>query len=70
MYNIPRILMVITIWCELFFKRRVSFDGLVSMKKVFSDSSHRIETHIDVVVEFFEVQSSVSFEICLDEYFI
>ena len=46
------------------------FDGLVSMKKVLSGSSPRIETRLDVVVEFFEVQISASFELCIDEEFI
>ena len=48
--NVPRIGRVITIWCEVFFKIRVSFDGLVTRKTFFSEYSHRIETHIDVVV--------------------
>ena len=45
----------------------MSFDGLASRKKVFLESSNRIETHVDVVVEVIEVQISVSFEFCLDE---
>ena len=49
---------------------RVSFGGLVSRKKAFLDSSHCIEKHIDVVVEFIEVNRSVYFEFCLDEEFI
>ena len=49
------------IWYEVFFKPRVSFDGLVRRNKVFSESSHVIERHIDVVVEVIEVQISVSF---------
>ena len=48
-------------WYEVFFKTRVSFDGLVSRKKVLLGSSHRIETHIYVFVEVIEIQSSVSF---------
>ena len=68
--NIPIIGRVITIWDEVFFKLRVYFDGLVIRKKVLSESSHRIQTHIDVIVEFFEVKSSVSFELYLDEEFI
>ena len=52
---IPRIGRAITIWDRLFFKFRVSFDVLVSSKKVFSGSVHSIETHIDVVVEIIEV---------------
>ena len=55
------------IWDEVFCKLRVYFDGLVTMKEVFSESSHRIETHLDVVVEVLEIQSSVSFDFCLDE---
>ena len=39
------------IWGELFFKIRVSFDGMVISKKVLSESSHSIETHLDVAVE-------------------
>ena len=67
---IPRIGRVITIWEKVFFKIRVSFDGLISRKKVFSESSRRIEIHLDVVVEVIEVQISVSFEFFLDEDFI
>ena len=33
----------------------------------FLESSHLIETHIDVVVEVLEIQSSFSFEFYLDE---
>ena len=61
---------MITIWDEVLFKIRVSFDGLVNRKKVLLESSHRIETHLDVVVEVIEVQSSVNFEFYLDEEFI
>ena len=68
--NIPIIGKVITIWDEVFCKLIVSFGVLVTRKKVFSDSSHRIETHLGVVVEVLEVQSSLSFEFCLDEEFI
>ena len=57
---------VITIWDEVFCKLRVSIDGLVTSKKVFSESNHRIETHIDVVVEVLEVHRSVSFDYFLD----
>ena len=42
----------------------------MTRKKVFSESSHRIETHLDVIVEVLEVQSGVSFELCIDEEFI
>ena len=68
--KITRIGRVITIWYEVFFKIRVSFYGLVRRNKVFLESSHHIKTYIDVVVEVIEVQSSVSFEFCLDEEFI
>ena len=52
---------------KVFFKLRVTFDGLVSRKKVFSNSIHYIDTHIDVVVEVLEVHSSVDFELCFYE---
>ena len=45
----------------------MSFDGLVTRKEVLYESSHRIETHLDVVVEVIEIQRSVSFELCHDE---
>ena len=48
----------------------MAFDVLVSRKEVLSESSHRIETHLDVVVEVLEVHSSFSFEFCLGEEFI
>ena len=57
---------VITIWDEVFCKLRVSIDGLVTSKKFFSESSHRIETHLDAVVEVLEVHRSVYFELFLD----
>ena len=47
---IPGIGRMISMWDEVFFKLRVSFYGLVSRKKVFSYYSHRIETHLCVVV--------------------
>ena len=59
-----------TIWKKIFLKLRVSFDGLIRMKKVLSYSSHQIYTHIDVIVEVIEVRGSVTFEFCLDEDFI
>ena len=65
--EIPGVGRVIAIWDEVFFKIRVSFDGLVIRKEVFSESSHPIETHFDVVKEVLEIQSSVSFELCIDE---
>ena len=68
--DIPRIGRLITIWDEVLLKPKVSFYGPVIRKKVFSESSHRIETHLDVVVEVLEAQSSVSFEFCIDEYLI
>ena len=61
---------MIAIWDKVLFKLRVSFDGLVTRKEIFSDSSHRIERHIDVVKEVLEIQSSVSFEFYLDEELI
>ena len=64
--EIPGIGRVIAIWDELFFKVRVSFDGMVIRKEVFSESIHHIETHLDVIKEVIEIQSSVSFELCLD----
>ena len=54
------IVRVITIWDELFFKIIVSFGGMVIMKMVLLESSHHIETHLDVVVEVIGVQSSVN----------
>ena len=48
----------------------MSVDGLVSRYKVFSESSNCIDTHLYVVVEFFKVQRSVSFEFCLDGEFM
>ena len=68
--DIPGIGKVITIWDEVFYKLRVSFDGLVKRKEVFSQSSNRIDEHIDVVIEVIEIQISVSFEFCLDEELI
>ena len=52
---------VIIIWDKVLFKLRVSFDGLLSRKRVFSESSHHIDRHLDVVLEFIEVQSSAVF---------
>ena len=46
---------------------RVSFDVLVIRKEVYSESIYCIEKHLDVVKEILEIQSSVSFELCLDE---
>ena len=39
----------------------VSFDVLVISKEVFLESIRRIDTHLDIVVENIEVQSSVFF---------
>ena len=61
---------VIIIWEELLFKIIVSSDGLVIRKKVSSESSNCIETHIDVVVEVLETHISVFFDLCLGEDFI
>ena len=57
---------VIAIWDNVLFKLRVSFDGLVIRKKVLSESSHRIQRHLDVVKEVLGIYSSVSFEFYLD----
>ena len=65
--NIPIIVRVINIWYEVFFKLRVYFDGIIRSKKVFSKYSHRIETHIGVVLEVIELQSSYAFEFCFYE---
>ena len=68
--NILIIGRVITIWDKLFFKLKVSFDALVTRKNVLLESSHCIDTYLDVVIEVIDVHSSVSFELCLDEEFI
>ena len=68
--DIPVLGRVIAIWDKVFFKLRVSFDGLVIRKEVLYESSHRIETHLDVVKEVLEIQSNVSFELFLDEELI
>ena len=68
--NITIIGRVILIWDEVFCKIRVYFDGMVTRKEVLSDFSHRIETHLDVVVEVIGIHISLPFEFCLDEYFI
>ena len=64
---IPIIVRVREIWEIVFFKLGFPFDGLVSSKNVLLDSSYRIETHIDVVLEVIEVHSSVFFELFIDE---
>ena len=68
--DIPGIGRVIAIWDEVFFNLWLSFDGLVTRKEVFSESSHRIEANLDGVVEVLDIQSSVSFEFCLHEELI
>ena len=64
--NILRIGRFITIWDEVLFKLRASFDGMVSRKKVLLEYSQCIDKNIDVVVEVLGVHSSVDFEFCLD----
>ena len=68
--NITIIGRLITIWGKIFCKLRVSFNGLAIRKNVFLDSSQRIETHLDMVVEVLNVQISVSFDFCFDAEFI
>ena len=68
--NIPGIGRVITIWDEVLWKLRVYFDGLVTSKKVFLESSHHIETYLDVIAEVIKVQSIVYFKLCIFEDFI
>ena len=68
--DIPGIGRVITIWDEVFFKIRVSSDGLVTRREVFSESSHCIESHLAVFIEVLEIKIIVSFEFCLDEELI
>ena len=53
--DIPGIGRVIAIWDEVFFKIRVSFDGLVIRKEVFYEYSNLIETHLNVVKEVLEI---------------
>ena len=67
---IPIIVRVITIWNKVLFKLRVYFYGLVISKKVFLESSHRIYTHLDVVLRLLYFQSTVESEFCLDKEFI
>ena len=68
--NIPRTGRVITIWYKVLCKIRGSVDVLITSNRVFSESSHRIGKHIDVVVEVLEVQSIISFGLYLDEEFV
>ena len=58
---------MIAIWDEVLLKIRVSFDGLITKNEVLSESIYRIEAHLDVVIEVIDIQSSVSFEFCIDE---
>ena len=58
------------IWDKVFFKIRVSFDGLLLRKEVLYESSHKIERHLGVVKEVLDIQISVSFYLCLDEELI
>ena len=46
---------VISIWDEVFVKIRVYFDGLATRKEVFSEYNHRVEAHIDVVIEVLDI---------------
>ena len=62
--------MVIEIWDKVLFEFKVFFDGLVIRNKVFSEYSHHIDTHLDVVVEVLEVNISVAFELYIGEEFI
>ena len=48
----------------------MSFDGLVIRNKFLLESSHCIDTRLNLVVEFIEVHSSVDFEFCIDKEFI
>ena len=43
---------------------------MVIRKKVLSESSHRIGTNLNMIVEFIEVQISVAFELFLCEEII
>ena len=68
--DIPGLGRVIAIWDKVLFKLIFSFDGMVIRKELLSESSYRIERHLDVVIEILEIQSSVSFEFYLDEELI
>ena len=46
------------------------FDGLVTRKEIFLESSHCIEAHLDVVIEVLDIHRSDSFDFCLDEELI
>ena len=47
--EIPGVGSVIKILDKVFFKLRVSFDGLVIRKEVLSESSYLSERHLDMV---------------------
>ena len=68
--NIIRIGRVINILDRVFFKLWESFDGLVSKKKVFLESSHKIDRHVYWVLEVIEVKISAAFEFFSNEEFI
>ena len=57
---------MIAIWEKSFFKIIFLVDGQIIRKKVYLESSNRIERNLDVFIEVLEIQSSVSFEFCLD----
>ena len=52
---IPGVGDVIGIWDNVCFKISALLDGQVIRKELFSESSHRIERHIDVVIEILEI---------------
>ena len=58
------------IWDKVFSKIKVSFDGLVIRKVILSESIHRIDTYLDVLVEFLKFWNNVPFEFYLDDQFI
>ena len=59
--EIPGVGDVIAIWDKALFKIRFSVDGQVISKRVYFESIHRIERHLDVVIEVLEIQSSIYF---------
>ena len=52
---IPGIGRVIKIWDNVFFKIIVLLDGKEIRNELFSESSHRIERHLDVVIETLDI---------------
>ena len=48
----------------------MSFDVLVARRKIVLESSHRMNKHVDMIVEVLEVQISVAFELCIEEELI